>query len=221
MSRFILFISLLFPYFCFSQYANSSQPNMSDVLARSVNADNLVKSGQLEQALLEYDNILEASPDYVDIYMRRAVLLSRLGRIPEAIQDYNMAKQLDPYVVEVFDIQGRINKLKVLKDVKVSDPDDASKALFEVQQQLKSDPNDPVLYFTSANLKVLLGLYKGAIEDYNNALVLKNDYTEAIYNRGVVYVIINNLVFACEDFYRSSQMGSIRAEKKYRFFCKK
>lgn len=221
MSKFIFFLSLFTPFMALAQYSNSSQPNLSDVLTRSVHADNLVRAGQLEQALFEYDNILESSPDYVDIYMRRAVLLSRLGRIPEAVQDYNTAKQLDPYVVEVFDVQGRINKFKVLKDIKVSDPDDASKALFEVQQQLKEEQNNPILHFTSANLKVLLGIYKGAIEDYNTALSFKSDYTEAIYNRGVVYVLLNNMPLACEDFYRSSQLGSARAEKKYTFFCKK
>lgn len=221
MAKFFFFLSFFMPFIALAQYSNSSQPNLSDVLTRSIHADNLVRAGQLEQALLEYDIILESSPDYVDIYMRRAVLLSRLGRIPEAVQDYNTAKQLDPYVVEVFDVQGRINKYKVLKDINVSDSNDASKALFEVQQQIKEDQNNPTLYFTSANLKVLLGIYKGAIEDYNAALQLKDNYSEAIYNRGVVYVILNNLTLACEDFYRSSQLGSARAEKKYRFFCKK
>lgn len=212
---------LLFPKLSLSQIYNSSTPNSIDAMSRSVRADNLVRSGQYEEALLEYDNILESSPDYVDGYMRRAILLSRLGRLTEAVQDYNSARQLDPYVVEVFDIHGRINKMKVLKDVSVKNPEDAGKALLEIETKLKNDPNNAGLLFVSANLKVLLGRYQDAIEDFSRAVILKPDYTEAIYNRGIAFVIVNNKTMACEDFYRSGQLGSERAFKKYALFCKK
>lgn len=221
MTKNTIFILMFFPFWVLAQPTINMQSNISEVMMRSVVADNLVKAGQFEQALFEYDNILEAAPDYVDGYMRRALLLSRLGRLPEAIQDYNTAKQLDPYVVEVFDIYGRINKMKVLKNVELENQEDASIALKEVQQKMEEDKNNPVLYFTRANLEVLLGLYKDAIKDYDRAIQLKSDYVEAIYNRGIVYIILNNKALACDDFYQSSQLGSERANKKYLFFCRK
>ncbi len=212
---------LTLPYLLCAQVFNTSAPNSSDVMSRSVRADNLVKAGQYEQALSVYDNILEPSPYYVDGYMRRAVLLSILGRLPEAVQDYNSAKQLDPYVVEVFDFYGRINKMKVLKDVAVKQMEDAPVLLREIESQLRKDNNNPVLLFAGANLKVLMGNYKDAIDDFSRAIILKPEYAEAIYNRGIVYTIVNSKSQACEDFYRSSQLGSERAGKKYAFFCKK
>jgi pentatricopeptide repeat protein len=57
---------LTLPYLLGAQVFNTSAPNSSDVMSRSVRADNLVKAGQYEQALSVYDNILESSPDYVD-----------------------------------------------------------------------------------------------------------------------------------------------------------
>ncbi len=192
-----------------------------DAIVRLTIADNMAKSNQFDLALAAYDDIVDFHPDYVDAYMRRGVLLAAMGRIPEAIQDYNTAKQLDPYVVEVFDFFGRINKMKVLKGVNVDNTEDAAKMLMEIKKKMKHDPQNPNLIYTSANLRVLLGDYGTALKDYNKVLELKKDFVEAIYNRGIVHIILGENSAACEDFLESSKMGSERGAKKYRFFCKK
>jgi tetratricopeptide (TPR) repeat protein len=200
---------------------NTNQISSDDAIIRLTIADNMAKSNQFDLALAAYDDIIDFHSDYVDAYMRRGVLLAAMGRIPEAIQDYNTAKQLDPYVVEVFDLFGRINKMKVLKGVEVKNTEDAAKALFEVKRKIRHDPENSILLYTSANLRVLLGDYLMALKDYNKAIQLKKDFVEAIYNRGIVHIILGENTTACEDFLESSKMGSERGAKKYRFFCEK
>lgn len=192
-----------------------------DAIVRLAIADNMAKSNQFDAALAAYDDIVDFHPDYVDAYMRRGILLAKMGRIPEAIQDYNTAKQLDPYVVEVFDLSGRINKMKVLKSVNVKNTEDAAKMLFEIKKKIKQDPQNSLLIYTSATLNVLLGDYSSALKEYNKAIELKKDFVEAIYNRGIVHIILGENTAACEDFLESSKMGSERGTKKYQFFCKK
>lgn len=192
-----------------------------DAIVRLAIADNMAKSNQFDAALVAYDDIVDFHPDYVDAYMRRGILLAKMGRIPEAIQDYNTAKQLDPYVVEVFDLSGRINKMKVLKGVNVKNTEDAAKMLFEVKKKIKQNPQNSLLIYTSATLNVLLGDYSSALKEYNKAIELKKDFVEAIYNRGIVHIILGENTAACEDFLESSKMGSERGTKKYQFFCKK
>ncbi len=192
-----------------------------DVIVRLAIADNMAKSNQFDAALATYDDIVDFHPDYVDAYMRRGILLAKMGRIPEAIQDYNTAKQLDPYVVEVFDLSGRINKMKVLKGINVKNTEDAAKMLFEIKKKIKQNPQNSLLIYTGATLNVLLGDYSSALKEYNKAIELKKDFVEAIYNRGIVHIILGENTAACEDFLESSKMGSERGTKKYQFFCKK
>ena len=215
-----LLLLLIFPFSLLAQQRMTLPQNYAEPIARLVNADNLIQSLQLEAALLEYDNVIQIAPDYVDAYIRRAVLLARMGKIPEAMQDYNKALALDPYVVEVFDVYGRINKMKVLKDVKVDNTEDAAKILLSLRKQEKKEKDNPLFWYEMANLKVLLVDYQGAIENYNKAISLQENFTEAFYNRGIVHILMKNNILACDDFMTSKKLGSERATKKLAFFCK-
>jgi tetratricopeptide (TPR) repeat protein len=52
--------------------------------------------GHLDQALADYDTIIERDPRYDEYYFDRAGLLRRLGRYAEALADYDTAISLSP-----------------------------------------------------------------------------------------------------------------------------
>ncbi len=62
------------------------QHNPGDAFARYGLAMEYSKAGQTEQALGEFNRLLELHPDYTNGYFMAAQLLERSGRTPEAKQ---------------------------------------------------------------------------------------------------------------------------------------
>jgi tetratricopeptide (TPR) repeat protein len=60
------------------------QQNPSDAFARYGLAMEYSKAGQTEQALTEFNKLLEMHPDYTNGYFMAAQALERSGRTPEA-----------------------------------------------------------------------------------------------------------------------------------------
>ena len=53
--------------------------------------------------------------------------------------------------------------------------------------------------------------YKGAIEDFNEALKIKPDFADAIYNRGLAYFLNKENDKACKDWKRAQDLGAEQA----------
>lgn len=62
------------------------QHNPGDAFARYGLAMEYSKAGQAEQALAEFNKLLELHPDYTNGYFMAAQVLERSGRTPEAKQ---------------------------------------------------------------------------------------------------------------------------------------
>jgi tetratricopeptide (TPR) repeat protein len=62
------------------------QHNPGDAFARYGLAMEYSKAGQTEQALAEFNKLLELHPDYTNGYFMAAQVLERSGRTPEAKQ---------------------------------------------------------------------------------------------------------------------------------------
>jgi len=60
------------------------EQNPNDAFARYGLAMEYSKSGQVEQALAEFNKLLELHPDYTNGYFMAAQTLERAGRTPEA-----------------------------------------------------------------------------------------------------------------------------------------
>ena len=69
------------------------------------------------------------------------------------------------------------------------------------------------------NLNVVYGNHALAIEDYTKAISLKSDYSEAFYNRGLVYLMIFQQSNACRDLKQSLQLGYAPANNIIVNFC--
>lgn len=208
------------PYEKLSSSASSPTVIGGGVVNRLIAGDNYVKMGNLEKALNEYDAALAYDASFVDAYMRRAVLYAKMGRLPDAIQDYNQAKMIDPYVVEVFDLYGRIRKNNVLKGISAEISENPGQCLFELKDRIeKENSSNAESFFLRGNVYVILGEYLTAIGDYEQAIRLNPEYVEARYNRGVAYILAKNYRAACEDFYKAAEDGSEKAAKKITLFC--
>ncbi len=73
--------------------------------------DMQLRMGNSEQALLSYTNAIQKDVAFADAYMKRAMLLSRLGQNTQALADMDRALELNPYSEYIFD---RRAKVKIL-----------------------------------------------------------------------------------------------------------
>ncbi len=72
---------------------------------------------------------------------------------------------------------------------------------------LKVTDYNCLIYNNRGNTYYVLGNYKQAIEDYDRAIEIKPDYTDAYNNRGIAYTYLSNYRQAIEDFNRAIEIN--------------
>lgn len=75
------------------------------------------------------------------------------------------------------------------------------------------------IYFQRGNAKFNLGDLLGAKEDYDMAINMNLDFTNAYYNRGLVKIGMNQKNSACLDFSRAGELGHNEAYNTINKFC--
>lgn len=85
-----------------------------DIAARLIKADNLMRRGEFEQAIVQYDQAAAQNPMLADIYMRRAIAKFRIGRSREAQIDYQRATLLNPYIGDLYGYGNAQRALQVM-----------------------------------------------------------------------------------------------------------
>ncbi len=191
-----------------------------------VRGDRHMARGEFEQALIAYDLAIMQSPGFAESYMKRALAKFRLGDTRSAELDQQMALRLNPYVSNLYGYGDPMRKSKVMAfdetlNAQIQEDGNIFLTLQEVNSALSSPEGrrDATLYKYRGNLRVLIGRYFDAIEDYSQAIVLDPDFAEAYYNRGIARILAGNRPDACADFERSAAMGYSRGEDKIGYFC--
>ncbi len=191
-----------------------------------VRGDRHMMRGEFEQALIAYDVAIMQNPGFAESYMKRAMAKLRLGDAQSAALDQQQALRLNPYVTDLYGYGDPMRKTRVMafdQDLKDRIHDDGNIfiTLQEVDNALNTPEGrrDPLLYKYRGNLRVLIGKYFEAIEDFNQAIRLEPEWAEAYYNRGIARILAGNRPDACADFERSAAMGYNRSQQKADYFC--
>jgi|GEM_PF-5251682 len=93
---------------------NSIERYGEDIAARLIKADNLMRRGEFEQAIIQYDQAAAQNPMLADIYIRRAIAKFRIGRSREAQIDYQRATLLNPYIADLYGYGNAQRALQVM-----------------------------------------------------------------------------------------------------------
>lgn len=75
--------------------------------------DNYLRMGQWNEALVFFNNAVNADPGFADAFMKRAALNKRLGYETEAYADFNRALALNPYSTYIYDQRFKIELLAI------------------------------------------------------------------------------------------------------------
>ncbi|HTY89360.1 MAG TPA: tetratricopeptide repeat protein [Candidatus Acidoferrum sp.] len=146
-----------------------------------------------EQAILQYQLVLQISPDEPDACNNLGSALLQLGRVDEAVVNYQKALQLNPRDVDAcnnlgnaFLRQGRTNQ-----------------ALASFQRALALKPDSADACYNLGNLRLDAGRTDDAIALFQKALAVKPNFAEAANNLGNAFLQQGRMDKAIEQYQRA------------------
>ncbi|MFV1997659.1 MAG: tetratricopeptide repeat protein [Acidiferrobacterales bacterium] len=81
-------------------YKEALEVSPDHIYAKRGMARSLMQLGRLHEALQVFDDIIAREPDFAPSYANRGILRDRMGYYQKALQDYEVALQLDPELAE-------------------------------------------------------------------------------------------------------------------------
>jgi tetratricopeptide (TPR) repeat protein len=165
----------------------------------------LAESGRLEEAVMDYKQVLRARPDFAPLRVYTGILYYRLGRYNEAIQEFQTAVTLDPTDGEAHRDLGIMyyNQGRNLA------------ALQEFSTAVQLQPNSIEGHFGLGNVLYREGDFSAAIEHYRKVLDRAPDFVKARNNLGSAYLQTGRRDEAINEFRSAANIapGSILIHK--------
>ncbi len=168
------------------------------------------EQGNYEQAKIYLDRAIGLENDLVKAYFDRALILKKMGAPKQAIDDYTKVIDLG----EMFYTQAFLNRGLTKKMA-----GDYTGALNDLNQALIEFPDNAELLKNRGNLQLLFGMPYKAIDDYTEAIALKDNYVEAYYNRAMAHFLLYNKISGCYDLSKSMGLGYGPAMEVSQYFC--
>ncbi len=190
-------------------------------------------------------HLVESDPkkDIVSVYLNRAAAYLQIGKENLAFADFDMAKKLDPDNPEIYINLGIIETKKKSYDKSLNlfskaiilQPDlgeayfhrgyvyyllkDYYKTIKDCNNSINKRWHKAEVYQTRGLAYIQTNKYLKALADFNFAIELEPNMAEAYYNRGYLKWQLNKKTGACEDLYKSKQLGFTPADSLINSFC--
>lgn len=170
------------------------------------NPKQMIKAGQrfmegmkYEAAIEQFTRVIDIDPNNPDSYLARAEALEKIGKYDEAYKDLEKALVLAPNNVSVLYQAGRICNLLGKYD----------EALSHLNRVTAIEKRNKDVYPEKVETLLKLGRYDQALRASDTAQLLRKDVRN-MYDRGRVYVALNNDLLAKREF-----ENAIRKDKNY------
>lgn len=139
------------------------------------------RKGQLELSIADYNKCIELDTNSAENYVNRGNVFEELGQFDNAVADYNKAIDLKP--IKSFLAIAYNNRGKAYLDR------DNDRALVDINQAIKLDPDFAVAYINRAHVYGDAGLYDKALIEIDRAISLNPNLAISHVNKGM---ILNN-----------------------------
>jgi len=133
---------------------------------------NLYKKGDLKQALLQVDSLIQQFPKSAFLYNIQGIVLNGLGRFDLSIEAYRKSITINPNYSNVYNNMGITFKNQGMLE----------EAINSYNKALAISPDFANVYNNIANALKHQGRLEEAIDAYNKALAIKPDYSVAYLN---------------------------------------
>lgn len=134
-------------------------------------------SGKYEQAIKDFDKVIELDAKDFNAYYNRGTAYAQLRRYPQALQDFNSAVALKPAFAPVLMKRGFAYFSMGQHDQAVQDFDRA----------IAVDPKSSEGYNARGIVNANRGKFNEAIKDFDRAVELSPRFVSAFMNRGLAY----------------------------------
>lgn len=155
------------------------------------------RSGQLAEAVKDWDQAIRLKPDFAEAYYNRANAQDRIGKPELAIADYDKAIELQPFLPQAFN-----NRCWVRAEMNV----DLEKALADCDQALRLKADNARALDTRGLVKLRLGRNEDAIADYDASLKLNPKSAASLYGRGLAKLKLGDGAGAQADIAAARQI---------------
>lgn len=190
--------------------------------------------------LQRMETLLKEQPNAPINYMYIGILNERLGDKESAQSNYLKAIELDPtfglayYNLSHFAYRQAVDEAKAAKVQtagiqvsgsnginKDSEPLDLGQAIAYCNYALQIYPNSAFLYYNRANYYSHSQQFIKAVEDYDKAISLQNNFAEAYYNRGLTLLLLKDNETACPSLSKAGELGLHQAYNLIKRYCSK
>ncbi len=182
--------------------------------------------GDYEGTIEDYDKVIQLNPKKDTAYFNRGHAKYNLGKskaeqgniaeaqvdYQEAVEDYTEAIKLDPEYAVAYNNRGW-NKYLLGQFAHERGDTGGARKLFEgavadsdAAIRLSLDNPRPTYYGTRAEAKAALGAYREAIEDFNEAILMKPDEARYYYDRGLAKQALRQHEAAETDFQKAKNL---------------
>ena len=168
-----------------------------------------LKLGNSQQAidlLNSNSNLAGADSEY---YFLKARAYQDLRRNTDALANYSIAIYLNPKFVNAFINRGLVRG--ALQDV--------NGALIDLDRALLLQPNNTAALLNRGVTYGGLNKPSLAIQDFNRAIQINPNYPDAYRNRGLTKHLLGDKDGACDDWYKSKNLGINEATEWLTKYC--
>ena len=148
-----------------------------------------------DEAIQDFNDAISSNSRYAPAYYNLARAYDKLGEKRKALCDYIKARDLDPSFKKKLSAE-ILEKIRLVEEL-----DKLNRAI----ESKPFDVNTANVYNKRGVIRYKLEEYDEAIQDFDDAVDLKEDFGEAYYNRGLSYCALGNYPQAIQDFGKALQ----------------
>ncbi|MDL2208211.1 tetratricopeptide repeat protein [Parabacteroides sp. OttesenSCG-928-O15] len=197
-----------------NQLSQQIQQNPQDVAAYFARAIDYMLVQDFQEAMQDYDRVIELDPDFNMAYYNRAVVRYKQMEYETSTSANN---QLDLSATSMTLNAGRNQQAQIIQDQASLKSLENQRAyaheniVRDYDKVIQLNPDFVYAWFNRGNLRCAQRDYRAAILDYNEAILRNPTFAEAYFNRGLARLSLGDTTRGITDLSKAGELGIINA----------